>query len=82
MPRLLGAAGGVSREIFKLLEGSSKAKGVCERVLAAMGEYGLEIRGIANATGHGDGHLCLDCSRCASSTDRHLIICSQKKDID
>lgn len=43
--------GGLSKDIFKLLEDSSKMKVISERVLKEMGEYGLEIRSIANATG-------------------------------
>mmetsp|Transcript_61649 Transcript_61649/g.137623 ORF Transcript_61649/g.137623 Transcript_61649/m.137623 type:complete len:411 (+) Transcript_61649:4-1236(+) len=41
----------LSSEIFKLMEDSEKFKKIAERVLDEMGEYGLEMRGIANATG-------------------------------
>eukprot|EP00437_Effrenium_voratum_P006671 CAMPEP_0181436074 /NCGR_PEP_ID=MMETSP1110-20121109/20660_1 /TAXON_ID=174948 /ORGANISM="Symbiodinium sp., Strain CCMP421" /LENGTH=405 /DNA_ID=CAMNT_0023559627 /DNA_START=92 /DNA_END=1309 /DNA_ORIENTATION=- len=43
--------GAVSKELFKLIEDSAKFKVIAERVLTEMGEYGVEIRGIANATG-------------------------------
>ena len=43
--------GSLSEEIFKLLEDTAKLKAMTERILDEMGEYGQEIRGIANATG-------------------------------
>ncbi|CAE7381010.1 Asah1, partial [Symbiodinium necroappetens] len=43
--------GVLSEELFKLIEDSPKFKKLAEQVLTDMGEYGLEMRGIANATG-------------------------------
>eukprot|EP00439_Symbiodinium_sp_Y106_P040659 s125_g5.t1 len=43
--------GVLSEELFKLIEDSPKFKRLAEQVLTDMGEYGLEMRGIANATG-------------------------------
>mmetsp|Transcript_32637 Transcript_32637/g.52513 ORF Transcript_32637/g.52513 Transcript_32637/m.52513 type:complete len:422 (-) Transcript_32637:186-1451(-) len=46
-----GFVGLVSQDLFKLIEDAESFKRIGESVLQAMGDYGLEIRGIANATG-------------------------------
>jgi acid ceramidase len=44
-------AGLVSKEIFALIEDSATYKKLTQEVLADLGDYGLEMRGVANASG-------------------------------
>lgn len=43
--------GSVSQDLFKLLEDSARFKRITKDVLDFLGDYGTEMRGIANATG-------------------------------